>query len=108
MVARDIHVMVGRANDLVRFYNISAFIAGYTAAPDGSVDLLQMTSYATRGSGDLVTVWFPEQYRSARLWEIGAAAPEPLSMYPENAGMDVELPVITTYLGVELSKSKLA
>ncbi len=108
MVARDIHVLLGRANDLVRFYNISAFIAGYTAAPDGSMGLLQMTNYATRGTTDLVTVWFPEQYRSARLWEIGAAAPKPLSMYPENTGMDVELPVVTTYVGVEVSKSKLA
>ena len=54
-----------------------------------------------------MTVWFPDPYPSARMWEAGAATPKPLSMFPENTGMDVELPILTTYLGVEVSKGKL-
>jgi hypothetical protein len=107
MVARDIHVLLGRAHDLVRFFNLSAFLMEYASAPDGSSALLQVINYAGRGSGDVATAWFQDQFQSARLWETGAAVPRPLSMYPENTGMDVELPAITTYVGVEVSKGKL-
>jgi len=33
MVARDIHVLAGRASELVRFHNFTAFLLDHSAAP---------------------------------------------------------------------------
>jgi hypothetical protein len=108
MIARDVHVLMGRVHDLVRFFNISAFMGQYTAAPGGSPALLQITNYANRGASDLATVWFSAKYRSARLWTMDSPAPQSLSKYPENSGIDVELPSIAAYAGVEVSMGGLA
>jgi len=46
MVARDIHVLLSRVNDLSRFFNLSAFLSAHTAAPGGASALLQITNFA--------------------------------------------------------------
>ena len=46
MVARDIHVLLGRINDLSRFFNLSAFLSAHTAPPGGASALLQITNFA--------------------------------------------------------------
>jgi hypothetical protein len=110
MVARDIHVLLGRANDLSRFFNLSAFLSAHTAAPDGASALLQITNFAggSRFSASQVTVWFPQQYRAARMWALGSEAPVELKLEPENTGMDVQIPGISPYAAVEVALQKLA
>ena len=46
------------------------------------------------------------QYRSARLWTADSSGPKTLSRFAENEGRDVELPAITTYAAVELSRGR--
>jgi hypothetical protein len=110
MVARDIHVLLGRANDLSRFFNLSAFLSAHTAAPGGASALLQIVNFANAGrfSVSQVTVWFPQQYRAARMWTLGSEAPVELQLEPENTGMDVQIPSIAPYAAVEVALQKLA
>jgi hypothetical protein len=110
MVARDIHVLLGRANDLSRFFNLSAFLSAHTAPPGGASALLQITNFAgsSRFSASQVTVWFPQQYRAARMWTLGSEAPVELKLEPENTGMDVQIPGISPYAAVEVALQKLA
>jgi hypothetical protein len=110
MVARDIHVLLSRVNDLSRFFNISAFLSAHTAAPGGESALLQMTTFAraTRYAVPEVTVWFPQQYRAARMWTLGSESPVALNLVPENTGMDVQVPSVSPYAAVEVALQKLA
>ena len=110
MVARDIHVLLSRVNDLSRFFNLSAFLSAHTAAPGGASALLQITNFAsaTRFSASQVTVWFPQQYRAARMWTLGSEAPVALELEPENTGVDVQIPSISPYAAVEAALQKLA
>jgi hypothetical protein len=47
MVARDIHVLLSRVNDLSHFFNLSAFLSAHTARPGGASTLLQITNFAS-------------------------------------------------------------
>jgi hypothetical protein len=110
MVARDIHVLLGRVNDLSRFFNLSAFLSAHTAAPGGTSALLQITNFAgsSRFSASQATVWFPQQYRAARMWTLGSEAPVALKLEPENTGMDVQIPSVSPYAAVEVALQNLA
>jgi hypothetical protein len=110
MVARDIHVLLSRVNDLSRFFNLSAFLSAHTAAPGGASALLQITNFAsaTRYSVSQATVWFPQQYRAARMWTLGSEDPVALKLEPENTGMDVQIPSISPYAAVEVALRELA
>jgi hypothetical protein len=110
MVARDIHVLAGRVNDLSRFFNLSAFLSAHTAAPGGGSALLQITNFAnaSRFAVSQVTVWFPQQYRAARMWTLGSEPPVELKLVPENTGMDVQIPSISPYAAVEVALQKFA
>jgi hypothetical protein len=110
MVARDIHVLAGRVNDLSRFFNLSAFLSAHTAAPGGGSALLQITNFAnaSRFAVSQVTVWFPQQYRAARMWTLGSEPPVELKLVPENTGMDVQIPSVSPYAAVEVGLQQLA
>jgi hypothetical protein len=110
MVARDIHVLLSRTNDLSRFFNLSAFLSGHTAAPGGASALLQINNFAgsSRGAVSQVTVWFPQQYREARMWALGSAEPVALKLEPQNTGMEVQIPGISPYAAIEVALQKLA
>jgi len=99
IVCRDLHTLLGRKHDLLRFYNISALISHYSGAPDGTHDLLQIVSYAA--THDVVTAWCNKRYSSARLWSPGSAEPVPLELLPQMGGVEVRLPAIATYAAVE-------
>jgi hypothetical protein len=109
MVARDIHVLLSRVNDLSRFFNLSAFLSSHTAPPGGASALLQMTNFAgaNRFSVNQVTVWFPQQYRAARMWTLGSEAPVALQLVPENTGIDIQIPSVSPYAAVEVALQKL-
>jgi hypothetical protein len=110
MVARDIHVLLSRVNDLSRFFNLSAFLSAHTTAPGGTSALLQITNFAnaSRFSVSQVTVWFPQQYRAARMWTFGSDAPVELKLEPENTGMDVQIPAVSPYAAVEVALQQFA
>ena len=109
MIARDIHVLLSRFNDLSRFFNLSAFLSAHTAAPGGASALLQITNFANanRFSVNEVTVWFPQQYRAARMWTLGSESPVALKLAPENTGMEVQIPSVSPYAAIEVALKEL-
>ena len=76
----------------------------------GASALLQIANFAgfSRFSASQVTVWFPQQYRAARMWTLGSEEPVALNLVPENTGMDVQIPGISPYAAVEVALQKLA
>jgi hypothetical protein len=102
MIARDVHMLLGRTYDVARFFNLSAFLSNCTASPDRTRQLVQIVSFAIRFPNDLATVWVPGKYASARLWSLGSAGPSPLEMVPENGGTSLLLPPVPVYAGIEL------
>jgi hypothetical protein len=103
MIARDVHMLLGRAYDVARFFNLAAFLSHCTASPDGKRELVQVVSFAIRFAEDVATVWVPGKYASARLWSLGPAGPSPIEMVPENGGTSLPLPPVPVYAGIELS-----
>ena len=53
-----------------------------------------------------VTVWFPQQYRAARMWTMSSES-RWLDLAPENTGMDVN-PGGLAYAAVEVGLQQLA
>ena len=104
MVARDTHMLLGRAYDVARFFNLSAFLSIVTASRDGETEAVQITSFAIRYPNDLATAWVPGKYASARLWSLGAAGPVAIETVPENGGTSLPLPPVPVYAGVELAR----
>ena len=76
----------------------------------GASALLQIANFAgfSRFSASQVTVWFPQQYRAARIWTMASEEPVALNLVPENTGMDVQIPGISPYATVEVALQKLA
>ena len=76
----------------------------------GASALLQIANFAgfSRFSASQVTVWFPQQYRAARIWTMASEEPVALNLVPENTGMDVQIPGISPYAAVEVALQKLA
>jgi len=103
MIARDTHMLLGRAYDVARFFNLAAFLSHCTTSPDGTQELVQVVSFAIRFAEDVATVWVPGKYASARLWSLGAATSTPIEMVPENDGTSLPLPAVPVYAGIELS-----
>jgi hypothetical protein len=102
MIARDVHMLLGRAYDVARFFNLSAFLSNCTASPDRTREVVQIVSFAIRFPNDLATVWVPGKYASARLWSLGSEGPSPIQMVPENGGASLLLPPVPVYAGIEL------
>jgi len=103
MIARDVHMLLGRTYDVARFFNLSAFLSYCSAAPNGGQELVQVVSFASRAN-DVATAWIPRKYAAAQLWSLGAAGPAPIEMIPENSGFSLPLPAVTVYAAVELRK----
>ena len=106
MIARDVHMLLGRTYDVARFFNLSAFLSHCTVSPDRRQELVQIVSFAIRFANDVATVWVPGKYASARLWSMGSANPSPLEMVAENGGTSLLLPPVPVYAGIELSGKK--
>ena len=102
MIARDVHMLLGRTYDVARFFNLSAFLSYCAAAPDRTLDLVQIVSFAIRFPNDVATLWVPGTCISARLWSLNSGGPSPLEMVPENGGTSLLLPPVPVYAGIEV------
>jgi hypothetical protein len=102
-VAGDVHLLLGHANDPYRLHNEGSHGCHYAAAPDGRSAILDIVTYSST-ERDLMTVWFHESYRSARLWTAHAPKPEPLRLAPQKRGVEVYLPLIRDYAAVEVTR----
>lgn len=104
MIARDVHMLLGRTYDVARFFNLSAFLSYCSASPDRAQELVQIVSFAIRFANDLATAWVPGRFASARLWSLGSESSSPVEMLPENGGTSLLLPPVPVYAGIELSR----
>jgi hypothetical protein len=102
MIARDIHMLLGRTYDVARFFNLSAFLSCCTASSDRTKELVQIVSFAMRFPNDLATVWVPGKYALAQLWSLTSEGPSPLELVSENGGTSLLLPPVPVYAGIEL------
>jgi len=102
MIARDVHMLLGRTYDVARFFNLSAFLSHCTASSDRKREVVQIVSFAIRFPDDLATAWVPGKYSSARLWNLDSVDPSPIQMVPENGGTSLLLPPVPVYAGIEL------
>jgi hypothetical protein len=104
MIARDVHMLLGRTYDVARFFNLSAFLSLCTGSADGAREVVQIVSFAIRFPGDLATAWVPGKYASAKLWSLGAEIATEIEMVSENGGTSLPLPAVPVYAGIELAK----
>jgi len=106
MIARDVHMLLGRTYDVARFFNLSAFLSYCAASPDRGTEVVQIVSFAIRFPNDVATAWAPGKSASARLWSLDSAEPSPLEMVPENGGTSLLLPPVPVYAGIELIRKR--
>jgi hypothetical protein len=102
MIARDVHMLLGRTYDVARFFNLSAFLSYCTATPDRTREAVQIVSFAIRFPNDVATVWVPGKYASARLWNLDSEGPKAIAVVSENGGTSILLPPVPVYAGIEL------
>ena len=106
MIARDVHMLLGRTYDVARFFNLSAFLSYCAASSGRTQEVVQIVSFAIRFPNDLATAWVPGKFASARLWSLASAEPLPLEMVPENGGTSLLLPPVPVYAGIELIRKR--
>ncbi|MGE5646754.1 MAG: hypothetical protein ACM336_13280 [Acidobacteriota bacterium] len=102
LVASDAQVLVGHRHDVVRYFNFSTLNGYYTASADGRKAVLHAINYAMRPWGHPVSIALATRYAKARMWGLGAAAPEPLELVPAQNGVEVHLPPFDVYAAIEL------
>jgi hypothetical protein len=107
LLAGDAQSFLSHSNDLVKFFNgASSGCAKYTASPDHKKALLQVLSYASARQAGRTSVWLRDQYRAAKLWTLGAAAPRPVDVVraEDFEGWECHLPATSSdsYLALEL------
>ena len=95
-IAGDVNLLVGYANNLVKYYNSSSSgCSHYTVSPDGKSALLQGLNFGTSRQGGVRTVWLRDKHRGARLWSIGSESAVPMQAFPAEdfPGEEYRLPL---------------
>jgi hypothetical protein len=102
-VAQDAQILLSHRYDLVRFFN-GFLLGGYsTVSPDGKRRLTHVINYGGGADDDdPATARIAGRFRSAKLWSCESAEARRLEMVAQNGGIEVHLPGLAVYGGVEL------
>ncbi len=102
VVAGDVHVLMSRRQDPVRFWNNGSSGSQYSVSPDGSTRLIQMVNYSARASSELRTAGVDGKSTFARFYT--PEAPQPVALVPRAArrGIELEVPAFRVYAAIEL------
>jgi hypothetical protein len=100
-VAMDVHMLVGRRNDLVRLYNPATTNCHSSFDPVHKRRLVQVVNYSS-GAASFVTLWVNARNRSAQIWCPGVKDSRPLPGAPASTGTDFELPTIAVNCALEM------
>lgn len=101
-VAQDAQILLSHRYDRVRFFN-GFLLAGYcTKAPDGKHRLAHVINYGGGAGDDPPSARLAGEFRSARLWSFEHGGPQPLRMAAQRGGVEVHLPPLDVYGGIEL------
>ena len=102
-MAQDAQILLSHRYDLVRFFNGFLLGAYATVSPDGRRRLAHIVNY---GGGadpdDPATARIAGRFRSAKLWSFESAQARRLEMVVQKEGIEVHLPGLAVYGGVEL------
>jgi len=102
-MAQDAQILLSHRYDLVRFFNGFLLGAYSTVSPDGKRRLTHIVNY---GGGadpeDPATARIAGRFRSAKLWSLESAQARRLEMVAQMEGIEVHLPGLAVYGGVEL------
>jgi hypothetical protein len=101
-VAQDAQILLSHRYDLVRFFNGFLMGAYCTVSPDGKRRLAHMINYGGGADDDPPTARIAGRFRAAKLWSFERAGAQPLEMVAQKEGIEVHLPGLAVYGGVEL------
>lgn len=102
VVAGDVHVLMSRRHDPVRFWNNGSSGSQYSVSPDGSTRLIQMVNYSARANSGLRTAGVDGKPTFARFYT--PEAPQPVALVPRavRRGIELEVPAFRVYAAIEL------
>ena len=98
-LANDVHLLLSRSNDVIRLWNAGTVNAVFTEDAMGQ-GLVQVINYATRASGQPVSMWVARPYKTALIVNLSGRDPEPLTVTPKADGVDVNLPPFDVYSAI--------
>jgi hypothetical protein len=101
VMARDVHLLMSRRQDIVRLFNAGSVLAWPTVSPDRQRLLVHLINYSRYGAAHEVAVQAWREVRRAWIVKPGAerrSAPQ----RREAGGWEVPLEGFKTYCGVEL------
>src|ERR1035437_63695 len=102
LIANDAVVLVSHRYELLRLWTPRAASCTFTVAPDRRRAALQMVFYASARAIDGPTVRVAGRYRSAKLWTLDQPAPRDVKLVGQKDAVELQVPRVTTYAGVEL------
>jgi hypothetical protein len=102
-MAQDAQILLSHRYDLVRFFN-GFLLGGYsTVSPDGKRRLTHIVNYGgSADNEDPATAHIAGRFRSAKLWSFESAQAQRLEMVVQKEAIEVPLPGLAVYGGVEL------
>ncbi len=102
-VAQDAQVLLSHRYDLVRCFNGFLLGAYSTVAPGGKRRMAHVLNYGGEADKeDPPTVRIAGRYGAAKVWTMESAGAKPLRMVQQKDGVEVALPGLAVYAGVEL------
>jgi hypothetical protein len=102
-MAQDAQILLSHRYDLVRFFNGFLLGAYSTVSPDGKRRLTHIVNYGGGADDDdPATVRIAGHFRSAKLWSFDSAEARRLELIAQKDGIEVPLPGLAVYGGVEL------
>jgi len=100
VVANDVHILLSRHNDLLRFYNAGTCGAFLTVSGQGR-QLLHLLNYSAR-AGQQATLWIAGRYRSVTLHTFDGS--QALKVAPSRSGSEIYLPPVAVYAALEFEQ----
>ncbi len=100
LLAGEVHLLLSRREDVLRIWNGGSMNSYYLASPDGKRGVVHLVNYSDRQRLEAVTLGFPKEYRSARVYSIKAT--EAVEAVKRRLGTEVPLPPFSLYAAVEV------
>jgi hypothetical protein len=102
LLASDSAMLMSHRYELLRFWNAGAVSSFYSAAPGGQRAVVQIVSYAMRGT-DSAAVRIAGPYRTAKLLTIEREEARVVPFEIQDNAIEVHLPAVSQYVAIELA-----
>jgi hypothetical protein len=107
-LAQDAQILLSHRYDLLRIFN-AFLLGGYsTVSPDGKRKLTHIINYVGEAGDDPSTARIAGRFRSAKCWMFETPEPSRLEMAAQKDGVEVHLPRLGVYGGIELEPEEHA